>query len=58
MDEFTGFVLSLVMAGLGLYVLYLVVRRAVADGIRDARGDADKNAASTSASAPETTSGA
>lgn len=46
MTGFTSFVLFLVMAGLAFYVLYLVVRRAVADGIRDARGDADKNAAS------------
>ena len=58
MTGFTSFVLFLVMAGLAFYVLYLVVRRAVADGIRDARRDADKNVAATSASAPETTPGA
>lgn len=57
MNEITGFVFAIVIAGLGFYVLYLVVRCAVADGIRDARGDADTDVASESTAAPDETLG-
>jgi hypothetical protein len=45
-DPFSGLALTVVLAAAGLYVVYWVVRRAVADGIRDAgdgrgRGDRD-----------------
>jgi hypothetical protein len=46
-DPFSGLVLTAVLAAAGLYAVYWVIRRAVADGIRDA-GDgqlgSDRNA--------------
>lgn len=35
-DPLTGLVLAVVLCGAGFYVLYWVVRKAVAAGIRDA----------------------
>ncbi|WP_169566294.1 hypothetical protein [Microbacterium luticocti] len=40
MDPLTGLVLAVVLAAVFFYVLYVVVRRAVAAGIRDAAGRA------------------
>lgn len=39
MDPITAGVLSVTLTAASLYVLYWVVRRAVAAGIRDARAD-------------------
>ena len=36
MDPLTSFVLAIVLSAVGFYVLYWVVRKAVAAGIRDA----------------------
>ncbi|MDN4613878.1 hypothetical protein P5G50_05370 [Leifsonia sp. F6_8S_P_1B] len=38
-DPFSGLALTVVIAGVILYALYWVVRRGVAAGIRDARGE-------------------
>lgn len=40
-DPFSGLALTVVLAGVMLYALYWVIRRGVAAGIRDARGDED-----------------
>ena len=37
-DPFGALALTVTLSGAALYALYWVVRRAVADGIRDARG--------------------
>jgi len=44
-DPFSGFALTVVVAAVALYALYWVIRRAVAAGIRDARGGNEKGAA-------------
>lgn len=38
MDPFSALALTVVLSGAALYALYWVVRRGVADGVRDARG--------------------
>lgn len=38
MDPFSALALTVVLSGAALYALYWVVRRGVADGIRDVRG--------------------
>ncbi|MDR6612558.1 hypothetical protein [Leifsonia sp. 1010] len=38
MDAFSALALTVVLSGAALYALYWVVRRGVADGIRDVRG--------------------
>ncbi|PJJ71166.1 hypothetical protein CLV46_0708 [Diaminobutyricimonas aerilata] len=47
MDPFSGLALGVTFAAVGFYVMYLVVRAAVRDGIRDARdrepGDAGRS---------------
>ena len=37
-EQFSYFVLWLTFVAVGLYTLYVVIRRAVRDGIRDAAG--------------------
>jgi hypothetical protein len=48
-DPFSGLALTVVLVAAGLYAVYWVVRRAVADGIRDAgrpgRDGRDRDAA-------------
>lgn len=46
MDPFSALALTVVLSGAALYALYWVVRRGVADGIRDARGASGASSAS------------
>ena len=46
MDPFSAFALTVTLSGAALYSLYWVVRRGVADGIRDVRGASGDSPAS------------
>jgi len=45
-DPISAFALTVTLSGAALYALYWVVRRGVADGIRDARGASGDSPAS------------